>query len=1079
MPSNRLEVLITGSAADFNRTLGEVQSKSEKAFGEIEGMAQKASLALGALAASGGLLISSFVSKASEMEGFGTTLERVMGSAEAGQAELKRLADFAANTPFELPGVVQAGITLRALGVDAQKFLPLAGDLASVFRKDITEGALALGKALSGSQDGIQMLADTYGISRQKMIEFGAAAKADGSIAVESASDIEKLQGALEKIVSGNYGGAMEAQARTMAGVLSNTADQIGQFSAEIGQELLPTLKSASEFVGGLVASFREMDPATKGMLGDTLLVGTAVAGVGAAITGLISILGPAAAAYVFLQQTTRAAAAAQAEKAAKAQAAAALEAKNALATQAAAAAQVEEALALQATTVSEGEAAVAAELLAAAEAELATAAEAAAVAEGNLAAANTVAAASSGTAAAATGGMSAMMAAIPFGPVVIGIGLVAAALALAISEYSKSTVALEEQVKAGEKGIRMWHRQKDVILATADALREFDGANQRSTDALVEALKKKGKTDLDVTQAIAGNMQRLKDLREQELRVRTGMESGDRKAIAEQIKKLEERNEVLRKARVELSGTYAVQERLRNENAAKEKKAESDRLATLEDYKKKASAGYYATAKEQMAALDQVLRTAKKTDKDFQDLTYDRIKLARKVAEDEAKTAEEGRKKTIDGELHKLDLIVGADEDHIKRRLALLDELLRRTDLNLQERQRLEVDQKREEDSLNRARAESAKKAEEAKKKAAEETAAAKQKLRAAELSAAEEELTAAREAFKRGSMTLQQLEEQIKLRDQLAAKVNLEKAAQEGAGKSESARAQMRKTAIKENETAEKKSAREVEELRRESARQRAKEAETDAQIKTEQAKAEEDSLKQQLEAGGKVGDKLLNQVKERQKAETEALLQKASAQRLDASAAEQAQIDKQLQLDLLQLKRSQKAEIREITEELKRQKDAQKKNDGFTLGGMSADANDFSAFDLTTGKDQGKDQADKLKALQRDESAAQAEAQSAVGGDGKETASETKSDRPEKGAKEGKSDSKDPTPAGAGADQAGRVFEEILAKLEAVNSNLITLVRICDKPLVATLKQGAANLGTDRPDWRLSTNKQEGAF
>jgi len=1064
MPSNRLEVLITGSAANFNRTLDEVKSNTEKSFGAIRDQAQQVSLAFGAVSAAGGLLIKEFVGKAAEMEGFSVTLNRVMGSAQAGQAELKRLADFAASTPFDMPGVVQAGITLRALGVDAEKFLPLAGDLASVFNKDITEGALALGKALAGTQDGVQMLADTYGISRQQMADFGAHMKSDGSIAIETAGDIDKLRAAIEKIVTSRYGGTMEQQAQTLNGVLSTLSDSIGQFAATLGAEFAPTIKDAAKFLTGLVDGLKGLDPATKSNIAGMVGLATITAGAVTAIAGMIAVLGPVAAGWVFYTKAVAAATiASEAATAAELSKAGATLGSARAAMQVALAMEAEALAAVQAATTSQGLAIAQADLAAAQELVAVSAAEVVAAEEAVLVAASGAAAgqgqlAVAGNAAAASqtrlaGALTATRAAIvahPLGALAVVLGTVAGLLAVYTSALSKATVEADRQVVAEAHAIQQLHQKRQVLLLAADAIQKYGGATVQAVDEVVEAGKRLGQTDLDFTKTIVGQDAMLRNLREQarKLSMHSGFQD-EKRQIAELIAKYEQRMSLLIAARKEMRGTYAEQQAQAEKAAAAEKAGQEAKEKALQDYKKKATAGFYETAREQLAALDQVLTGMSKTHKEHEELTLDRVKLARKAKEEETKAAEDGRKKELDVALHAIRMVTGEDEAAAKKRLKLMDQLLKRTDLDASERMRLEEDRQREQDQLEQKRDEAKKRRSEEAKKRAKEEADAQIKVLESQSKGADESLAALRDQVKEGKATTAQLEEQLALRDALLAKIRLEKAEMEGQGKSTKAQADLRRAAQEENDAARRRSAREVEQAEEEGAKRRAREVETEGRLKLEQAKAEEDRLKDQLQAGGKVGQQVLDQVKRRQQLESEALRARAEGQRVGASESEQALIDKQLQIELLQLKRDQKAEVRAITEEIKRQQEAQKKkDDGFTLGGMSTDVNDTSAFDIKK-KDDDKQ---KLLDLQADEAAARAETDQEL----------AKSKQLDKGK----------VKDGEAAGQAASTAEALVAGIAQVVS---LLQAIKDTPNEVTVK--SSQLPTERYDWRTSTNKMSG--
>ena len=386
MPSNRLEVLITANAKQFSDTLKSVDKQVDETVGTLSSKFGQASLALAGMSAAGGVAFKELIDGASEMEGFQAQLEATFHNSDMAAAELQRLAKVAADTPFNLPGVIQGSIALQNMELNTKRLLPFAENLAVLMRRDLPEGANIFGRAYKGNAEALQQIFDSGVIAKEKLFELGAVMKSDGSIAHEAGAGLEELQAALEKAIS-SKGDVISKQAATIQGAVSNLQDTIGQIKAELGKEEAVGFQGLIRGITDLLAGFQQLSPATKGMIADTLLVGTVTTGLLSIITGLIAVLGPAAAAYVFYQSQVAKTAATQLAAAAAAQAAAVAEVEKTAAAQAAAVAELELATALQATAVGEAEAAAAAEICAAAEAQLAATGTAAAAAQAQLAA--------------------------------------------------------------------------------------------------------------------------------------------------------------------------------------------------------------------------------------------------------------------------------------------------------------------------------------------------------------------------------------------------------------------------------------------------------------------------------------------------------------------------------------------------------------------------------------------------------------------------------------------------------------------------------------------------------------------
>lgn len=228
--------------------------------------------------------VKGFLDAAGQVEQFRLTLTTLTGSAAQAEIELKKLQDFAGSTPFKLDEVVSAGVTLRALGADVDRFLPLAGDLASVFNRDIRDSARALAKALSGSQDGIEILNDSFGITRRNLKEAGASFKTNGAIALDSAEDLKKLGNAIEKVAAQkNFTGAISDQLKSLQGNTSQLSDAAFKLAAAIGDSLIPSFISAVQTATSFVNTLSAAPPIVLKVIGGATALATALAAGGAA----------------------------------------------------------------------------------------------------------------------------------------------------------------------------------------------------------------------------------------------------------------------------------------------------------------------------------------------------------------------------------------------------------------------------------------------------------------------------------------------------------------------------------------------------------------------------------------------------------------------------------------------------------------------------------------------------------------------------------------------------------------------------------------------------------------------------
>jgi hypothetical protein len=865
MARNRLEIILSGQVRDFNAKLKEAQNQADESFGAIEGAAQSAGAALAGMAVSGALLTKSFVDKAVEMQQYRGTLIAVMKDTEAADMALRKMIDFAAKTPFDVAGVVAAGVKLRTFQADIDRFLPLAGELAAVFKRDIRDAADAVGKSFSGSQDGLTQLADSFGIAKAELIKFGAVKKADGSIKTEGDVDaLNKLRDALEKVIKTKYGGAMEQQAKTAAGAFSNLSDAVDQLKAAMGAELTDEFATVAKYLTTLVQDLGALPDTTKQMIAYAVVAATAFAGLGVALAGIALVIGPLTTAWKGFQ------------------------AINALTT----------------ITVTGLTASISASTQAAI-----TGSAGMATLTGGVA--------SAGAASAATTisirAMSMALLATPIG--IFSILAVAATGAVVVmGQLNKKA---EETRVSQQKMADEFRNSKTAIAEAATALREYQGDLEKATEATVERFKKAGKTDLDAAKAIDA-------LRDQRDKAQLDGDKARANTLIERIK-------VLSGVRERLAGTQAEKDKGAQKAAEDAKKAEESRAKSLEEYEKKSTAGVYATKAIQLAALDEILKKTGIFHADFEKLSLSRVKLAREVAAEEVKAAEESRKKSVDAALHELDVLKALDDDNLRARKAKLEELLSLTIFNADERKKLELEVLETKRQIAEQDAETAKKAAEEKLKA-EETAA---KIRVAnaqsDKAVADQELEILNERLSRGEDVTEQIKDQIEARQKLNEELIREAAAQDKIGKSAAEKASIDKQAADAIKMSQKDSARESEALDREVNERKKQET-------LEALKLQDQLAKAKLEADKDVtqGD-LTKTAKERLLLAEEQLRVEADLAAMKATPEAKIRIQSQLELDIFNLRKSSTEELAKASEELEKAKKRAEDLKGATLGGI----------------------------------------------------------------------------------------------------------------------------------------------
>lgn len=229
-----LERNIKQSASSVNRSTKKMSESFVSMSNIIKGTAIGAVLAL---TASVGLAGKAAFNTTANMEQYIVTLETLYGSQKRASEQLQWILDFAKETPFEIPGLVDSTIKLKAYGLEAQDVLETLGDTAAGTSKPIEQVINAYGRlAVGDTGQAIQMFRDLgVNIKAINGLQFDAR----GSLVTPVEKAMPLVRGHLQE----NFGGLMEEQSKTLRGTLSNIADTAGQaalalagFNTETGE---------------------------------------------------------------------------------------------------------------------------------------------------------------------------------------------------------------------------------------------------------------------------------------------------------------------------------------------------------------------------------------------------------------------------------------------------------------------------------------------------------------------------------------------------------------------------------------------------------------------------------------------------------------------------------------------------------------------------------------------------------------------------------------------------------------------------------------------------------------------------
>lgn len=266
-------------------------------LGPIHGFASRAATGIGlvgaGLVAMGGLAVKSGLQTAAAMEQANIAFTTLLGSERKSKIFLKDLSDFAARTPFELPGLIDASRQLLGAGLNAKAIIPTLtafGDASGALgiqqegfnrimlatSQALAAGTLHAGDLLQMTEAGLPVWKLLSEALHKPVTEVKNLSE-HGKLLTSDV--LPKLRAQMEK----DYGGAMIKQSQTISGLWSTLMDTFHQGMATALIPLEPMLRSfipraasgmgtalkklgtgAADFFGGLSGNVKIMDQADR-----------------------------------------------------------------------------------------------------------------------------------------------------------------------------------------------------------------------------------------------------------------------------------------------------------------------------------------------------------------------------------------------------------------------------------------------------------------------------------------------------------------------------------------------------------------------------------------------------------------------------------------------------------------------------------------------------------------------------------------------------------------------------------------------------------------------------------------------
>jgi tape measure domain-containing protein len=204
---------------------------------------------------------------AAEMEKNRVAFTTMLGSAGKANKLLQEMTAFAANTPFQLNEIVDAGKSLLAFGFAADSIVPTMtklGDVSAALNIPIKEMSELYGKArVQGTlyaEDLNQLAGRGIPIFTELAKVMGVNADQVKKMGSEGKIGFKELETAFTNMTKAGsqFGGLMAAQSQTLSGQWSNFNDALDQTAVLFGNTILTNAKSTLTVLTKIVQTYSE-----------------------------------------------------------------------------------------------------------------------------------------------------------------------------------------------------------------------------------------------------------------------------------------------------------------------------------------------------------------------------------------------------------------------------------------------------------------------------------------------------------------------------------------------------------------------------------------------------------------------------------------------------------------------------------------------------------------------------------------------------------------------------------------------------------------------------------------------------
>ena len=299
-----LLVVISGDSKGLRKELDAAKRNIRSAFGtESMRLSEKVASKFKWIAAGAAALGIASVKMNADMEMVTRAFEVLTGSADKAKEHIAQLEKFAATTPFELPGLLEASKKLQAYGFQTEAVIPImrtVGDAAMAVglgQEGIDRITLALGQMNAKgkvSAEEMRQLAET-GLPAWDMLAKGIGVSVPEAMERAKKGTIDAKTGitALLTGLDSRFNGMMDKVAGEIPQSFSNMQDSVKSIMRTLGASITETfdlkakMKGAADWLGDFAALAKSsgIREALEQMVPDS--VKTAIVGISAAVVGI------------------------------------------------------------------------------------------------------------------------------------------------------------------------------------------------------------------------------------------------------------------------------------------------------------------------------------------------------------------------------------------------------------------------------------------------------------------------------------------------------------------------------------------------------------------------------------------------------------------------------------------------------------------------------------------------------------------------------------------------------------------------------------------------------------------------